>query len=60
MDKHLRSSVRTVRDSSPVVVLGRVIDQEDVNVTVEVTAIFDNDEAAASFQSAVQNLLEKA
>jgi len=60
VDKHLRSSVRTVRDSSPVVVLGRVIDQEDVNVTVEVTAIFDNDEAAASFQSAVQNLLEKA
>ena len=60
MDKHLKSTIRTVRDSSPVIVLGREIDQENLTVTVEVTAIFDNDDAAASFRADVQDLLEKA
>lgn len=56
---YLRSSVRTTRDSKPVVVLGREIDQEDLTVTVEATAHFDNDEAAAAFAAAVRDLLEK-
>jgi len=60
VDKHLKSTIRTVRDSSPVIVLGREIDQENLTVTVEVTAIFDNDDAAASFRADVQDLLEKA
>lgn len=56
----VRSSIRTVRDALPLYLAGRRIDQDELAVTVEVTAIFSSDEAAASFSAAVQDLLEKA
>lgn len=62
-DRHVTTwDVRVARDYHPYYLLGGGrLDPEPVPpVTVQVSAVFDNNEAAASFEAAVRDLLEKA